>query len=224
MKVQWLGHAAVKLSGADSVVYIDPSVMPYLGEKARDTMHAAEPADIVLVTHEHADHCSTDIIERLAKPGTTVVGPASCRKKLGSMFHEMNPGDTASFGSVHVQAVEAYNVVRHRTPGTPFHPKGTGLGYIVTMDGHSIYHAGDTEPIPEMEQYGPVDVAFLPVDGYYTMSPAEALESATLLRAHTVIPVHFFETDADAVLEATEAVPGISVEILDIGQTYELSS
>ncbi len=222
MKIQWLGHAAVKLSGGGSVVYIDPSAMPYLGKKAQDAMKGAEPADVVLVTHEHADHCSTDIIERLTKPGTIIVGPAACSKKLGPAFQQMNPGDTAIFGSVHVRAVEAYNVVRHRTPGTPFHPRGTGIGYIVTLDGFRVYHAGDTEPIPEMEQYGPVDIAFLPVDGHYTMSPAEAVNSATLLRAETVIPMHFFETDADTVLDAAKAVPSIPVKILDIGQTYEL--
>ncbi|MFW6056688.1 MAG: MBL fold metallo-hydrolase [Chloroflexota bacterium] len=98
------------------------------------------------------------------------------------------------------------------------------MGYIVTLEGYSVYHAGDTEPIPEMEQYGPVDIAFLPVDGHYTMSPAEALDSATLVKAETLIPVHFFETDVNAVLDAAKAVPGIPVKILDIGQTYELST
>ncbi|MFW6055820.1 MAG: MBL fold metallo-hydrolase, partial [Chloroflexota bacterium] len=128
MKVQWLGHAAVKLSGGGAVVYIDPSVMPYLGKKARDVMETVEPADLILVTHEHADHCSTDTIERLKKPGTVIVAPASCEEKLGSVFWSMDAGDEAAFGNVHVRAVEAYNVVRHRTPGTPFHPRGTGIG------------------------------------------------------------------------------------------------
>ncbi len=224
MKIQWLGHAAVKLSGGGSVVYIDPSVMPYLGQKAREAMEGAEPADVVLVTHEHADHCSAETIDRLRKPDTVIVAPASCEAKLGSEFRPMSAGDEATFGSVHVRAVEAYNVIRHRTPGTPFHPKETGLGYIVTMDGHSIYHAGDTEPIPEMERFGPVDVALLPVDGHYTMSAAEALDSATMVSASIVIPLHFFETDIDTVLDAAKAVPSIPVKILDVGQTYELSN
>jgi len=222
MKIQWLGHAAVKLTGAGSVVYIDPSEMPYLGKKARDLMARPEPADLVLVTHEHADHCSPEIIARLKKTGTTIVAPGSCRATLGPHFHEVHPGDTATFGSVQVRAVEAYNVVRHHSPGTPFHPRETGVGYIVTIDGHSIYHAGDTEPIPEMERYGPVDVALLPVDNHYTMSAAEALQSATLVGAGVVIPIHFFDTEVQAVLDAAKAVPGIPVKALSPGETFEI--
>ncbi len=221
MEIQWLGHAAFKLTGGGSVVYIDPSVMPYLGQKSRDLMSHAEPADVVLTTHEHADHCSPEIIARLLKPGTIIVGPSSCRPKLGSQFREMNPGDTASFGNVNVRAVEAYNVVRHRAPGTPFHPRGTGVGYVVTIEGQSVYHAGDTEPVPEMEHVGPVDVALMPVDGHYTMSPAEALQSAALAGARTMIPMHFFDTKIETVLEAAKAVQGMEVKFLDLGQTYE---
>lgn len=221
MKIQWLGHAAVKLTGKDSVVYIDPSAMPYLGQKAKDLMSSAEPADVVLITHEHADHCSPELIAHLLKPGTIIVGPSSCRAKLGSQFRELNPGGRATFGNVTVRAVEAYNVVRHRSPGTPFHSRETGVGYVVTIDGVTVYHAGDTEPITEMEQIGPVDVALMPVDGHYTMSPAEALQGATLVGAGTMIPIHFFDTGIDAILEAARAVPGIRVKLLDPGQTYE---
>jgi L-ascorbate metabolism protein UlaG (beta-lactamase superfamily) len=222
MKIQWLGHAGVKITGAGSVVYIDPSEMPYLGRKAREVMSRQEAGDVILVSHEHADHCSPEVIARLRKPSTAIVGPSSCRAKVGAGLHEVKPGDTLSFGNVSIRVVEAYNVARHRSPGTPFHPKGTGVGYIVTIDGKTVYHAGDTEPIQEMESIGPVDVALLPVDDHYTMSPAEALRGAALVRAGTMIPMHFFETGAESVLRAAKDAPDVHVAMLGLGEAFEL--
>lgn len=222
MNIKWLGHAAVKIAGGGSVIYIDPSEMPYLGQKAKSLMSRQEPADIVLVSHEHADHCSPDVIDRLRKPSTIVVGPPGCRPKLGTGLHEVSPGDTLTFGNVDIRVVEAYNVARHRSPGTPFHPRDTGVGYVVTIDGHSVYHAGDTEPIAEMETFGPVDVALLPVDDHYTMSPTEAIHSATLVKARAFIPMHYFEMHAETVLRAAKDAPGVHVVMLGLGESFEL--
>jgi L-ascorbate metabolism protein UlaG (beta-lactamase superfamily) len=155
-------------------------------------------------------------------PATVIIGPRGCSDKVRGLVQEVNPGDTVTIGGVTVRAVYAYNVTRQRSPGTPFHPRGTGVGYIVTIDNHTVYHSGDTEPIPEMDGLGPVDVALLPVDDHYTMSPEEALQCATMVKAVTVIPMHYFDTPVERVLAAAAAAQSTNVRVLEVGESLAL--
>lgn len=203
--IHWLGHDSFRLDGS-STIYIDPWKLDA----------GAPPADLILITHDHFDHLSADDIARLATPETTVVGPASVTALVkGARTITVAPGDTITVGSVAVTAVPAYNIDKFRAPGEVFHPRAAGyVGYIVELDGRRIYHAGDTDAIPEMRDVR-CDVALIPVSGTYVMTADEALEAVGMISAAVVVPMHYGDivgTDADAArLKQSSPVP---VEIL----------
>ena len=177
-KIEHLGHASFRLSGEGAVVYVDPYKL-----KA-----APHDATAVLVTHAHFDHCSPDDVRKVAADGTVVVAPADCREKLeglGARFVAVKPGASVDAGGVPVKALAAYNV------GKKFHPKASGwVGYVVTVGGETVYHAGDTDVIPEMDGLAP-DVALLPVGGTYTMTADEAADAFARLGAKRGVPMHY---------------------------------
>jgi len=192
-KIEHLGHASFRLSDGDKVAYIDPFKLD----------SAPHDATVVLVTHAHFDHCSSEDVAKAAGPKTVIVAPADCREALngiGAEFICVEPGSEIEAGGVPVKAVAAYNTNKK------FHPKANAwVGYVVAMAGETIYHAGDTDVIPEMEGLAP-DVALLPVGGTYTMTADEAAEAFRILGAKRGIPMHFgsvagSQGDADRFLE-----------------------
>jgi L-ascorbate metabolism protein UlaG (beta-lactamase superfamily) len=174
-KIHWLGHDAFRID-ADKVIYIDPY-----------QLEAGEPkADIILITHDHFDHYSPDDVKKLLKPGTTVVSIAAVTKKVrGAAVETVKPGDKVTVQGIAIEAVPAYNVDKQ------FHPKSAGhVGFIVTVDGVRIYHAGDTDFIPEMKDFR-VDIALLPVSGTYVMTAEEAVQAAGAIKPKLAIPMHY---------------------------------
>jgi len=207
--IHWLGHDSFRLDGS-STVYIDPWKL------SAD----APPADLVLVTHDHFDHFSPDDIARLSTPRTTLIGPASVTAQVdGVAAVTLSAGGTVTVGGVTVTAVAAYNLDKFRQPGEVFHPRADGgLGYIVELDGRRIYHAGDTDAIPEMRDVR-CDVALLPVSGTYVMTAAEAAEACRMISAAVAVPMHFGDivgTAADAA--RFEGLCGIPVTVLPLEQ------
>jgi len=189
--IHWLGHDSFRLDGS-STVYIDPWKL------SAD----APPADLILVTHDHYDHFSPDDIARVSTPRTTLIGPASVTAEVdGVAAVTLCAGETATVGGVTVAAVAAYNIDKFRQPGEVFHPLAAGgLGYIVELDGRRIYHAGDTDAIPEMRDVR-CDVALLPVSGTYVMTAEEAAEACRMISAAAAVPMHYGDivgTAADA--------------------------
>lgn len=176
LKIEWLGHACIKLSDRKKV-YFDPF-----------KISENEKADLILITHEHFDHCSPDDVEKIIEDYTTVFASAQCREVLagrGWKVEYMRPGDRKSVGGLTVEAVPAYNINKQ------FHPKKDGkLGYVLTIEGKRMYHAGDTDFIPEMHGLK-VDVAFLPVGGTYTMDAEEAAKAVEAIRPKVVVPIHY---------------------------------
>ena len=222
MEVQWLGHAGVKVSSGGSTLYIDPSEMDYVGPAAKRLTAKLEPGDAILFTHGHDDHCATGTFKKLMKQGTVLVGPAGCSDKAGRAMRVVAPGDETSVGPFSIKATQAYNIKRERSPGTPFHPRGTGVGYVVIADGKSMYHTGDTEPIPEMREVGPVDAAFIPVDGHFTMSADEAAQVALVVRAGVFIPMHYFHTTVEQAVAAVRGYEGLQTRVLGVGDTITI--
>lgn len=171
--VRWLGHASVVVGGTKTV-YVDPW-----------EVSATDPADVILITHDHYDHLSLPDIDKLARADTAIVGPAMCREKLGSRLTVIEPGAGLTVHGVDVEALPAYN------PKKQFHPPSYGgLGFVFTVDDVRYYHTGDTDRIHEMGTVR-ADVAFLPVGGKYTMDAAEAAEVPTLVRARVAVPMHY---------------------------------
>ncbi len=183
-QIHWLGHDAFRLEG-EKIVYIDPWKLP----------KGAPPADVILITHEHYDHCSPDDVARIRSPETVVAAPSAAAAQLQPPVTIVKPGDRLELNGVPVEVVPAYNI------GKPFHPKQAGhVGYIVTLEGERIYHTGDTDPIPEMDGLQ-FDVALLPVSGKYVMDADQAAELAGRLRPKLAIPMHYGEivgSEADA--------------------------
>ena len=171
VEITWLKHAGFKIKGL-KVLYIDPYDIPKELEKA----------DIILVTHDHFDHMDVKSIKRLSKDDTVVVHPTGCIIE-GYESCEVKTGESVNIKGVEMKAVPAYNINK------PFH-KENCVGYIVSIDGVRIYHAGDTDRIPEMREIE-VDIALLPIGGTYTMDLDEAVEAARDVKARYYIPMHF---------------------------------
>ena len=174
--LHWLGHSGFYVeSKKGTTVYFDPY----------HVQDGLPKADIILVSHDHFDHCSPADIQKVSKPGTVVVGPASIASKLQGPMKAVSAGGKLTIGDIGIEAVPAYN------PAKPFHPRSSGyLGFVVAIDGTSIYHAGDTDVIPEMKKIK-ADVALLPVGGTYTMNSAEAAEAVEAIRPKVAVPMHY---------------------------------
>jgi L-ascorbate metabolism protein UlaG (beta-lactamase superfamily) len=183
-KLHRLGHDTFRYDGPP-IIYIDPWKLPAGSPAADQPM-----ADLILVTHDHFDHCSPEDVQQLSKPGTVVIAdPASAAKLPGARI--LRPGEEMAVGEVIVEAVPAYNVNKFRSPGQPFHPKSAGYnGYIITIGGERLYHAGDTDHIPEMAGYR-CDVALLPVSGTYVMTADEAAAAAADIKPRVAVPMHY---------------------------------
>jgi len=211
--IKWLAHAGFLIKTPKKIIYVDP----YEGQ-------FSEKADLILVTHSHFDHCSPEKIAKIQKKETIVVAPSDCISKIKGNVKAIKVGETAVFGDVKVKAVEAYNVKRFRSPGNPFHPAGFGMGYLINAEGKVIYHAGDTDFIPEMRKLGHVDVALVPSGGTYTMDNPEAAEAAVAINPKVVVPMHRWDTKPeDLKVNVERANPNIKVIVLHEGEEYELT-
>lgn len=183
--VEWLGHASFRIR-RDRVMYIDPW-----------KVSGDPPADIILISHEHHDHCDASTVKRLTSPGTLIVGNAASIDKLeeGGIrgdLRSLKPGEQVEAEGVVVKAVPAYNVNKYRSPGVHYHPKSEGhLGYLIHIDDEVIYYTGDTDFIPEMSEIS-CDVLLLPVSGKYVMTAEEAVEAARTIQPRKyAVPMHY---------------------------------
>ncbi|ACL03656.1 conserved hypothetical protein [Desulfatibacillum aliphaticivorans] len=172
--IRWLGHDGFLIKAGDKNIVIDPY-----------ELESAVEADILLISHDHFDHCSVDDAAKVVKPGTVIVTEKDSAAKLSGDVRVVAPGDSVEIGDVTVAAVPAYNINKD------FHPKGNGwVGFVITYNGVRIYHAGDTDFIPEMGALD-VDIALLPVSGTYVMTWDEAVEAAKKIMPQIAIPMHY---------------------------------
>jgi L-ascorbate metabolism protein UlaG (beta-lactamase superfamily) len=172
-KIHWLGHDSILLEGS-TVVIVDP----YQIETSRK-------ADLILISHDHFDHCSPEDVAKVQKEDSTIVTDQQSAKKLKGDVRVVAPGDRLQVKGVDIEVGPAYNTNKD------FHPKQAGmLSFVITLDGVRYYHAGDTDLIPEMKELN-VDVAFLPVSGTYVMTADEAVEAARAINPKLAIPMHY---------------------------------
>ena len=179
-KITWLGHDAFRID-ASKTIYIDPY-----------EIQEGVAADIILITHEHFDHCSPEDVAKVQKDATIIITEKDSAEKLSGDVRIVSPGETVTIDHVGIEAVPAYNINKN------FHPRKKGwLGFVIEIDGVRIYHAGDTDMIPEMKTLK-VDIALLPVSGTYVMTADEAIEAALAIQPALAIPMHYGAIVGDA--------------------------
>ncbi len=218
--IRCLAHASFQIKTDTLNIYIDPTTKG-TGLKKGDF----QPADLILVTHPHQDHFDNDLLKNIRKLGSPIVAPPSVKKEIKKgVVWDLGPGQHMEISptKVHVWSTPAYNVKRFRPNGEPFHPKDLGVGFLIRVDGVKIYHAGDTDFIPEMERLeeADVDVALLPIGDTYTMDIPEAAEAAAVIKSKVVIPMHVKDADPEAFKIAVESKTDSKVVVLRAGEEY----
>jgi L-ascorbate metabolism protein UlaG (beta-lactamase superfamily) len=193
LDVQRIAHDTFRLGGS-KVIYTDPY-----------QVKQSDNADVILLTHEHFDHLSLDDLKKVCSSKTTVVASPLCADGLKGVKAKqvtfLKPGEKTKVDGIEIEAVPAYNINKFREPGKAFHPQGEDrLGFVLQMDGTRVYHAGDSDFIPEMKSIH-CDIALLPVSGTYVMTAEEAAQAAEALKPKVVVPMHYgaiVGSDADA--------------------------
>ncbi len=214
IEIKFLGHSGFMISNGKKIV-IDPY----------NVSNKVEKADMILITHSHYDHCSIKDIEKLSKDGTLVIATADSQSKIlkveGVDMNIVEVGDKLEFGNIKIETIAAYNKSKD------FHPKSEGwIGYIIKMGNVVIYHAGDSDFIPEMQKlsgygkHGNEFVAMLPVSGTYVMDPEEAAEAASMISPDLVIPMHYGAGVVGSIEDAKNFVEicrekGLRAEVLE---------
>ncbi len=200
VEIHWLGHASFKIKDGSRVIYIDPWKLT-----------SAEEATLVLVTHDHFDHCSPEDVAKVAARKTVIVTTPDCAAKLKGNIRAVTPGDVVDLDGLRIEAVAAYNTDKG------FHKKASRwVGFVITLGGMRVYHAGDTDKIQEMRELRDITVALLPVSGTYVMTAEQAAEAAKMIKARVSVPMHYgdivgSEMDAERFKALCE---GMRVEIL----------
>ncbi len=188
VKISWLGHASFLLEGEGKRIYIDPFELA-------EEPEFDEKADILLITHEHFDHCSPDDIRKVRRSDSTTLVPEACSLNFKGDARRIAEGDVLAEGleikGTRIEVVPAYN------PDKPYHPRGLGVGYIVELEGLRIYHAGDCDFFPEMKDLK-ADVVLLPIGGTYTMDEEEAARAVEVISPKVAIPMHYGKFEGTA--------------------------
>ncbi len=187
LEITFIGHASLMMTFAGKTIHVDPW--------SRLADYATLPkADLILLTHQHGDHMDPQALQALRTDSTILILTQECASEVkgGTV---MNNGDTRHVLGITVEAVPAYNLEHRRPDGTPFHPKGEGNGYILTFGKTRVYIAGDTENTPEMKALKNIDIAFLPMNLPYTMTPEMVADAARAFHPKILYPYHFGDTD-----------------------------
>jgi L-ascorbate metabolism protein UlaG (beta-lactamase superfamily) len=205
LAITFIGHGTLMFSFRGKTIHVDPW--------SRLADYAKLPkADIVLLTHDHPDHLDPGALNLVSGEKTAVIITQECRDR-GIEGTVMKNGDTTTVSGIGIEAVPAYNIVGKRPDGRPFHPRGSGNGYILTFGGTRVYVAGDTENTPEMKRLQRIDIAFLPMNLPYTMTPEMVADAALAFKPDILYPYHYGDTDTSRLVKLLKGNPAIEVRI-----------
>jgi L-ascorbate metabolism protein UlaG (beta-lactamase superfamily) len=205
LKITFIGHGTLMFEFGGKVIHVDPV--------SREGDYTKLPkADLIMITHEHSDHLDQGAIALLRKEKTSIVLTEKCAAEVkGGIV--MKNGDKQTVEGLEIEAVPAYNIVHERSPGMPFHPKGVGNGYIITFGDKRVYVAGDTENTPEMKALENIDIAFLPMNLPYTMTPEMVADAAKAFRPKILYPYHYGKTDTNELVKLLADEKDIEVRV-----------
>jgi L-ascorbate metabolism protein UlaG (beta-lactamase superfamily) len=208
LKITFVGHGTLMFTFGSKVIHVDPV--------SQEADYSKMPkADLIMITHEHGDHLDPEVIETIRETETEIVLTEICSQRVDGGI-VMKNGDTKTVKGLKIEAVPAYNIAHKRQNGQPYHPKGNGNGYVITFGDKRVYVAGDTENIPEMKKLENIDIAFLPMNLPYTMSPEMVADAAKAFRPKILYPYHFGDTDTSELVELLKAEKDIEVRIRDM--------
>ena len=205
LEITFIGHGTLMFTFNGIVIHVDP----YNKLAEYSTL---PKADIILITHHHGDHFDPEAIKKIRKGNTTVIITELCAEKFeGGTI--MKNGDVKTIGEIQIEAVPAYNLVHMRESGEPFHIKGTCNGYVITFGQKRVYVAGDTENTPEMKALEEIDIAFLPMNLPYTMTPEMVADAAKAFKPKILYPYHFGETDVSKIVDLMKDEKEVEVRV-----------
>jgi L-ascorbate metabolism protein UlaG (beta-lactamase superfamily) len=204
LEITFVGHGTLMFTFGGKVIHIDPWTQ--LADYSK-----LPKADLILLTHEHRDHLDLKAVEILRKEKTAIVCPKITAEQIKGAT-VMNNGDVKTIEGLAIKAVPAYNLVHKRDTGQPYHPKGDGNGYLITFGDKNVYVAGDSENIPEMKALKGIDIAFLPMNLPFTMTPEMVADAVLAFKPKILYPYHFGETDTPKLLALLKD-SGIEVRI-----------
>lgn len=232
--IKWFPPSWIQIKVRHQIIYIDPAYLRTYYTKHPKKIEFSkwpdpidglpeelERGDIILFTHDHADHCKKITADRLRRKDTVVIGPERCRKKIGKDMRTIAPGEDIALGTITIKATHVYNT-KEGSSTQKVHHKGNGVGYLITAEGKTIYHAGDTDFIPEMRQLGNIDAALLPIGGNFTMDIADAIDAAIAINPKVVIPMHHLKADPLQFKNKLEEKSDIKALLLQIGEIYSI--
>ncbi len=209
LTITFIRHASLIFTFRGKVIHVDPWT------KWADYTKLPK-ADLILITHHHRDHLDLKAIQAIRTPRTVILASALAAAKIKGA-RALKNGQKARVLGLMIEAVPAYNIVGMRRPGVPWHPKGEGNGYVITFGDKRVYVAGDTENTPEMKALRQIDVAFLPMNLPYTMTPNMVADAARAFRPKILYPYHFGKTDTSQLLALMKGVKGVEVRIRKMG-------
>lgn len=203
--ISFLGHGSLMMTYVGKIIHIDPV--------SSEADYAKLPkADIIFITHEHYDHLDLKAVNSIKTAGTKIVGTSEVASQIPGIV-VMKNGNLQTVDGLQIEAVPAYNIVNMHVPGKPFHPKGVGNGYIVTFGDKRLYIAGDTENTAEMKKLRNIDIAFLPMNLPYTMTPEMVADAAKVFKPKILYPYHYGETDTAKLVTLLKDEKGVEVRI-----------
>lgn len=205
LKITFIGHASLIFTFNGKVIHVDP-------DGGLADYSTLPKADIILITHEHGDHFDLSAIKILRTNQTKLVLTETCARKISGGI-VMKNGDVQIIQGIKFEATPAYNIIHQRDNGQPFHPEAVGNGYVLTFGDTRVYVAGDTENIPEMKKLQGIDVAFLPMNLPYTMTPEMVADAVKMFRPKILYPYHYGNTDTSKLVELLKDEQEIEVRI-----------
>ncbi|MFO7958359.1 MAG: MBL fold metallo-hydrolase [Candidatus Brocadiia bacterium] len=201
----FVGHGTLMFEFDGKVIHVDPV--------SREADYSEMPdADLILITHAHGDHLDPEAVAMVRTDETEIIVAPACAGEIPGAT-VMSNGTSTTAAGLKIEAVPAYNIVHERSSGQPFHPRGDGNGYILNFADKRVYVAGDTENTPEMKQLEDIDVAFLPMNLPYTMTPEMVADAARAFRPDILYPYHYGDTDASALTDLLAGEDDIEVRI-----------